>query len=99
MPGPQTLKELMQAGDLTMGEARRLASLVFDGMTVVDQNVVPYKVTMPLFETLAAHVQQFIVKAMLDATTVNLLDAATDPEEVIADLLSLNVTEEDDNID
>lgn len=80
MSGPTTLKELMQAGDLTIGEVRRLASLVFDGITILDQNVVPYKVTMPLFETFAGHIQQFIIKAILDAGIVNILDAV-DPDE------------------
>ncbi len=89
MTGPTTLKELMQAGDFTMGEARRLTSLVFDGMTVLDQNIVPYEVTMPLFDTLADHVQQFLVKAMLDAGTVNILDAV-DPNHSNADYISLD---------
>ncbi len=84
MTGPTTLKELMQAGDLTVGEVRRLASLVFDGITILDQNVVPYKITMPLFETFAGHIQQFIIKAVLDAGTVNILDAV-DPNHSNAD--------------
>lgn len=79
MTRPSTLKELMQAGDLTMGEARRITVNIFDSKVIVPQNVIPYSVTMPAFNDLPDHVQQFVIKAMLESAIVNLLDADPAP--------------------
>ncbi len=73
MVGPRTLKELMQAGDLTMGEARRITkALIFNW--VVPQDVIPYEVTLPEFDSLPDHVQQFLIKAVLESSIKNVLD-------------------------
>lgn len=75
MTGPSTLKELMQAGDLTMGEARRITINLFNNEIL--QDVIPYTVTSPKLEDLPDHVQQFVIKAILESKIVNFLE--TDP--------------------
>lgn len=80
MPKIETLKDLMIASDLSMGEVRNLTKLVFDGESTLTQDVLPYNITMPKFEDMADHIQQFLIKAMLEAKIVNLFDQFT-PEE------------------
>lgn len=75
MPRLDTLKDLMVTGDLSMGEARNLTKTVFDGETTLNQAILPYNITMPAFDDLADHIQQFLIKAMLEAKVVNFLDA------------------------
>lgn len=74
MSVPKTLKELMESGNLTRGEVRKLARLVFDGKTKLSQSHVPYGVTLPVFDDLPEHVQGFIVKAILNSKLSTLWD-------------------------
>lgn len=68
MSKPHTLKDLMTTGDLTMGEARKLASQIFRDTNILDdKDVVPYDVTLPNLSDLPAHVQGFIIKAVLES--------------------------------
>lgn len=74
MAKPETLKDLMIAGDLTMGEARRLTRKVFNDVNVLEQDLIPYQVTLPVFDSLPDHVQQFLIKAVLEASIVNVME-------------------------
>ncbi len=85
MTKPETLKDLMIASDLTVGEARRIAAKLFDGRAVVDQTEVPYHVVLPVLDDLPDHVQQFIVKAILESRIINYMDDVPVMAEDIVD--------------
>lgn len=97
MSKPETLKELMIAGDLTMGEARRLTRKVFNGNEVLVQDLIPYTITVPNLDDLPDHVTSFVIKAMLEASIVNVMDR-TDADDA-ADATDFPFSEDDGDFD
>jgi hypothetical protein len=73
MRKPTTLKELLAGGHITMGDVRKLAKIIFDGKTTA-AGPEGYVVTAVAFDSLGGHVQQFILKAILDFKAENVLD-------------------------
>jgi hypothetical protein len=80
MSKPETLLDLMKAGGCTMSEVRELANQMFNSSQ--EMKLDGYYVTLPNYDTLAPHIQDFINKAVLRSTIENVLDAHEIPEEV-----------------
>ena len=80
MTKPQTLQDLIKGGHATIGDARDIATYVFDGHTT-GAGPEGYIVTFPNLAELPDHIQQFIVKAFALSKVENVLDAAESDED------------------
>lgn len=87
MPKPTTLKELLDAGHITLGDVRTVARDILSTYSSENptkaESLNGYIITPPSFDDLPDHVQGFFVKAVLGSTIENIFDqtAANDEEE------------------
>ena len=72
---PNTLKDLMTDGHLSLHEVHNIARTMFDGETTT-AGPEGYVITAVSFDDLPPHVQGFIAKAILEFKVENILDAA-----------------------
>lgn len=69
MPKFETLRDLLEAGEVSKTDLRKVAAALWRQNAVATRALTaPYSVTLPDFNSLAPHVQDFIIKGMLDAT-------------------------------
>lgn len=68
MAKPETIKDLLVLKDISEGDVKKIAAALWEADSIATEAFpAPYKVTLPDFESLPAHVQGFIVKGILDA--------------------------------
>lgn len=77
MTKPNTLKDLLTDGHISLGDVRAIAREIFNGKNT-SAGPSGYVVTAVSFDALPEHVQGFIIKATLDFGVENLLDVAVD---------------------
>lgn len=77
MSKPNTLKDLLRDGHISLGEVRSIAKDIFDGETTA-AGPEGYVITACKFEDLPDHVQGFIVKGILEFSVENVFDAKED---------------------
>lgn len=85
MPKPNTIKDLMAAGDVSRHDVEEVARVIFNSDEVnypaSDALDAPYDVTLPDFDNLPDAARQFVIKALLECTVVNTLDRVRDPSD------------------
>ena len=86
MPKPDTLKDLLAAGHISLGEVRAIAKSLFDGQTT-GAGPDGYVITSANWDDLPESCRQFITKAILEFKVENVLDAGerVDPDHSNAD--------------
>ncbi len=96
---PETLKDLLAGGHITLGEVRNIAKSLFDGETTA-AGPEGYIITAVALDKLPDHVQQFIVKAILEFRVTNVLDVVNinlvDGEDNVISLAEAQRTDDDD---
>lgn len=81
MTKPNTLKDLLAEGHISLSEVRVIARGMFDGETTA-AGPEGYIITAANFDDLPDSARQFIVKGILEFKVKNVLDASDDePEE------------------
>lgn len=81
MAKPEILKDLIAGGFINLSEIKLIARTMFDGETTA-AGPEGYVITAAKFDDLPDACQQFIVKAILEFSVENVLDAeAIDPAE------------------
>ncbi len=78
---PETLKDLLAGGHITLGEVRNIAKSLFDGETTA-AGPEGYIITAVALDKLPDHVQQFIVKGILEFQVTNVLDVVKEDNVV-----------------
>lgn len=79
MTKPLTLQHLLVSGGCSLGEIRNIAKDLFSGDTGAGPE--GYVVTLPVFDELPDHIQQFVIKAIAMSKVENVLDAAEAEDE------------------
>ena len=74
MSKPNTLQDLLIAGEITEGDIKKIARDIFDGVTD-GPGPQGYIITAVHFDDLPDSCQQFVVKAIAMFTVENILDA------------------------
>ncbi len=79
MTKPTNLKDMLAGGHISRGEVESIARSIFDGKTTM-AGPEGYVITASSFDALPEHVRGFIVKAVLEFSVENVLDAVEDDE-------------------
>lgn len=96
MAKPNTLKDLLTEGHITLGDVKKIARDIFDGETT-GAGPEGYLLTAAKFDDLPNHVQGFIVKAILEFKVENVLDKPRDGLFMDDDNLAIPEPAEDDD--
>lgn len=84
MDKPNTLRDLLAAGHISLTDVRNIARMVFNGETTAagpaEGGIEGYVLTACKFDDLPEHVQGFVIKAILAFGVENVLDAENDSE-------------------
>lgn len=79
MDKPNTLRDLLAAGHISLTDVRNVAREIFDGKTTaigpLQGGISGYVLTASQFNDLPEHVQGFVIKAILAFGVENVLDA------------------------
>lgn len=80
MSKPETLKDLLKEGHISLGEVNKIAASIFDGSTTA-AGPEGYIITACTFDDLPDHVRGFVRKAILEFRVHNVLDRDEDEEK------------------
>ena len=80
MSKPKNLKDLLKDGHISLNEVRAIARNIFDGKTTA-AGPEGYVIKAACLNDLPDHVQQFIVKAILEFSVENILETGDDDFE------------------
>ena len=79
MSKPETLKDLLAGGHISLGEIKTIARGIFDGETTA-AGPEGYVITAAAFDKMDDRLQQYAVKIILEFPVENVLEASSDED-------------------